>query len=149
VRGAFRGAVIRRHASPPNVQKEAIMMMRITLIAAAASALVIAGCSSRTHTREIVHTAPQQTPTTIVQPMVVQPAVVVDTAPPAPQTETMPAPPYSGAVWIPGHWSWSNGQYQWVPGRYERQREGYVWVPQRWEQVNGKWQSTGGVWMRQ
>jgi hypothetical protein len=54
-------------------------------------------------------------------------------------------------VWIPGSWNWSsaNNQYTWVPGRYEQAKVGYRWVPTRWEHIEGRWQMTGGAWVRE
>ena len=39
-------------------------------------------------------------------------------APPPLQAEVIGAPPYSGAVWISGHWVWRGGGYVWVPGHW-------------------------------
>lgn len=118
--------------------------MNKTPLVLTACALVLAGCASRTtHTREVVYTP---APAPAVQSA---PVVVAETPPPPPQAESVPARPNADAVWTAGYWSWANGQYTWVPGHWEMPRDGYVWVPQRWEQVDGRWQSTGGTWMRQ
>ena len=116
----------------------------------AAAILVAAGCASRT-TREVVYTptpAPAPTTVTVVpaQPVAQQPVIVATVAPPAPRTEVQPAAPSPTHVWVAGHWSYVNGQYDWVPGHWEAARAGYAWVPYRWEMVNGQWQLSGGTW---
>jgi hypothetical protein len=126
--------------------------MSKTLVAAGAiAAVALTGCISRTIERETVMTPPA---TTVVQTTPAPssssaPVVVATVAPPPPHAENVPPAPSADAVWIPGYWNWSNGQYNWVPGRYEAGRVGYRWVPQRWENVGGQWQMTGGAWVRQ
>ena len=61
-------------------------------------------------------------------------SIVTDVAPPAPYYETLPAPPFAGAVWINGYWGWRGGRHVWVGGRYEHGRPGYAWQPHRWVQ---------------
>jgi hypothetical protein len=117
-------------------------MRKISLVLTALSALALIGCGRTT--REVVYTpAPATvqsgTPTVIV----------VDREPPAPRTEAQPPSPGSGAVWVPGYWNWTGTQYDWVAGHWETGRVGYTWVPHRWEMVNGRWQLTGGTWIRQ
>ncbi|MEO8249733.1 MAG: hypothetical protein ABI589_10210 [Burkholderiales bacterium] len=69
--------------------------------------------------------------------------------PPAPYTEVIPAPPYTGAVWVGGYWGWSGGRHQWVPGRWAQPRPGYAWRPHRWEPAaRGGWVLRGGFWAR-
>jgi hypothetical protein len=74
--------------------------------------------------------------------------VVADVAPPAPYVETLPPPPFAGAVWINGYWGWRGGRHVWVGGRYEHPRPGYVWSPHRWVQHDGSWHLEEGHWMR-
>ncbi|MFG6488572.1 hypothetical protein ACG04R_17930 [Roseateles sp. BYS78W] len=76
------------------------------------------------------------------------PVVVVDTPPPAPYAEVVPAMPYPGAVWISGYWGWSGGHHHWVPGYYERPRPGYRWEPHHWENQGGRWHLRVGGWIR-
>jgi hypothetical protein len=74
--------------------------------------------------------------------------VVADVAPPAPYVETLPPPPFAGAVWINGYWGWRGGRHVWVGGRYEHPRPGYTWSPHRWVQHDGRWHLEEGRWMR-
>lgn len=71
--------------------------------------------------------------------------IYVQTGPPAPIVERVPARPGRGYVWVPGYWNWSGGRYVWMHGRYVRHggawcgghwrrdmRRGWYWVPGRW-----------------
>jgi len=71
---------------------------------------------------------------------------VSSVAPPAPRTEVQPPPAAPTDVWVAGHWSYVNGNYDWVAGHWETARPGYTWVPYHWELVNGQWQLSGGSW---
>jgi len=122
--------------------------IHIPLTLVAVSALVLTGCTSRTYTKETVYT-PAPAPTVVQSSASVAPPIVVDTPPPPPRTEAPPPAPSATAVWAPGYWSWNNGQYEWVAGHWEVSQAGYSWVPHRWENVNGRWQLTGGAWVRQ
>jgi hypothetical protein len=62
---------------------------------------------------------------------------------PAEPYYVQPAPPYYGAVWIPGEWTWSGGRYVYVHGYYTHARAGHVWVRGSWYN-NGR----GYVWHR-
>ena len=73
--------------------------------------------------------------------------VPVEVAPPAAKVEVVPAP-RTGYNWIPGYWSWENGQYVWVSGRWMQERPNYVWVPEHWEQRDGRWHFERGYWER-
>ena len=110
--------------------------------------MALVGCTTRTVEREVIHPAP-----TVVQQAAPAPApapvVVTTVAPPPAPAEVVPPPPASNLVWIPGSWSWSNNQYTWIPGRYEPAKIGYRWVPTRWEHTEGRWQMTGGAWVRE
>ena len=121
------------------------MLKHISVIGVIA-AVSCPGCSTRVIEREVIHTP---VPQAAVQPAPATPVVVAAVQPPPPQVEKVPPAPTSDAVWIPGYWNWSNDQYVWVAGRYEPARVGYTWVPNRWEHVNGRWQMTGGAWVRQ
>ena len=55
----------------------------------------------------------------------------VQTAPPAPQVEIVPAP-VEGQVWIPGYYDYRDNQYVWVQGHFEPARKGYVYTAPRY-----------------
>jgi hypothetical protein len=53
--------------------------------------------------------------------------------PPPVVVERRWAPPYRGAVWIPGHQEWVNGRWVWIGGYYSYPpRRGGYWVPGRY-----------------
>ncbi len=96
--------------------------------------------------------------TVVMQPVQVAPAAVIvaPTAPPAPQTEVIPAPPPTATVttyWEPGHWNWNGASWVWMAGQYtQRVQQPAVtatWVAGQWVQqpdggyvwVAGHWQS--------
>jgi len=85
-------------------------------------------------------------------PMYVAPAaaapdlVVVQTEPPAPRVEDMPAP-REGYVWAPGYWSWDGSNYVWVEGRYVPALAGYSYVAPHWEAAGGGWVLRGEQWV--
>ena len=67
----------------------------------------------------------------------------VQSAPPAPQVEVVPAP-QAGQVWIPGYYDYRGSDYVWVQGHFEPARQGYVYVAPRYEErehryYNGRW----------
>ncbi len=67
--------------------------------------------------------------------------------PPAQRVETPPPLPSPMAVWQPGRWTWSGGQYLWVPGLYVlRPTPTANWAPGHWQQGTGGWQWIDGHW---
>ncbi len=74
--------------------------------------------------------------------------IYVKTAPPAVKVEVRPAPPYRGAVWVPGHWAWRHGRYVWVKGHWVKPRHGYVYVPGHWVKKRYGWVWVSGHWKR-
>lgn len=73
--------------------------------------------------------------------------IYVQTAPPAPIYEAVPAAPGPGYYWQAGYWSWNGYRYVWVRGRYAyrpyygaswhgghwaHRDRGWVWVPGHW-----------------
>lgn len=71
---------------------------------------------------------------------------IVQTAPPPPLQEDVPAP-REGHVWAPGHYEWRGNQYLWVRGHWLPERYGYEYREPRWVQRgNGEWQLIGGDW---
>jgi hypothetical protein len=70
-------------------------------------------------------------------------------APPAPLTETQPAPPAAAGnlAWAPGHWEW-RGTWVWVPGHYVTNTNAQaVWVQGEWDAVaDGSWRWNPAHW---
>lgn len=73
--------------------------------------------------------------------------VTIDTAPPAPRIEHVPAARH-GYVWAPGHWEWRHGGYHWTRGFWVRERVGYHYAPQAWVQQDGHWVMRPSRWDR-
>ncbi len=74
-------------------------------------------------------------------------AMFVSRDPPELQTETPPASPGSGSVWLPGYWRWNGADYEWVPGRWVTPPAGYrVWEPGRWIHTGKGWFWVEGHW---
>jgi hypothetical protein len=69
----------------------------------------------------------------------------VDTAPPAPRYEVVPAP-RAGYVWQSGYWDWNNGHHNWHKGYWVKEKHGYYYHPSRWEQRDGRWTLEHGRW---
>lgn len=74
--------------------------------------------------------------------------IYLDTAPPAPRYEVVPAPRH-GYVWAPGFWDWRHGHHVWVRGHWIREHRGMYWHPDRWEQRDGRWVLERGGWHRE
>jgi len=89
--------------------------------------------------------APAPAPAPVYNPPIVA-DVAVGQAPPAPRVEVQSAPPYAGAVWIGGYWSWNGRQYVWVPGTWSAPRPGFVWVPGHWKTTPVGWKWAPGHW---
>ncbi|HKA45950.1 MAG TPA: hypothetical protein VKF40_28430 [Burkholderiales bacterium] len=75
--------------------------------------------------------------------------VYVNTAPPSPRYERVPAP-RDGYVWAPGHWRWSDNRYRyvWVGGHWERTRPGYSYRAPHWVERDGRWHYRPAQWDR-
>ena len=83
------------------------MIKRSWIIALALGAVAFSGCT--------VYTRPARARVSVSGPA--PGGTVVYNAPPARRTVTVrPAAPYSGAIWVDGHWQWDGYQYVWVPG---------------------------------
>jgi WXXGXW repeat (2 copies) len=74
--------------------------------------------------------------------------VVVEVAPPTPIVEVKPAPPFGGAVWIPGYWHWAGHRHVWVAGRWSAPAPGHHWEGDQWEKREGKYVHRPGYWER-
>jgi len=72
------------------------------------------------------------------QPVVVTqepgPAAVVLEAPPPPQVRFTDPPrsPFTGAIWVPGHWTHGAEGFVWVDGCHIAPKPGHAFVPPRW-----------------
>lgn len=73
--------------------------------------------------------------------------VYVNTAPPPPRVERVPAA-RRGYVWTPGYWNWQGKRHVWVKGSYVRERRGYTYRPHEWVERDGRWQMQRGRWDR-
>ncbi len=111
----------------------------------AVAALLGAGAPSRAMA-QTVSTAPfQLTQSTVI---------VAPTAPPAPLTETVPAPPASATVttyWESGRWNWNGSSWVWIEGHYVQRVQPpaatAVWVPGQWVvQADGGYVWVAGHW---
>ena len=136
-------------------------MNRKSLLAAALAAgslMGVAGVASATPA-VVAGTVPYTTPSYNTAPVygnaptygpapVYNNGVVVQSAPPAPIYESVPAP-RQGYIWAPGHYTWDNGRYVWRGGEWMASRPGYAWQASRWEQrADGSWYLVGGTWVR-
>jgi WXXGXW repeat (2 copies) len=70
----------------------------------------------------------------------------LEAAPPAPLPDVIADPPWAGAIWLAGFWSWSGIDYVWVPGQWEESRPGWRWTPHRWERRGPRWRFVPGRW---
>ncbi len=74
--------------------------------------------------------------------------VQIGAAPPPPiRVEHRWAPPYRGAVWIPGHYEWARGRYVWFGGYYGYPpRPGAYWIAPRYYTRGGVYYYHAGRW---
>lgn len=73
---------------------------------------------------------------------------VVQSPPPAPIVETVPAP-RAGEVWAPGYYTFDDGRYVWHRGSFVEARPGYAWQAAQWQQhADGSWYLQQGHWVR-
>jgi WXXGXW repeat (2 copies) len=127
-------------------------MLSRSIVAAAVPALALAAgvglaqpaAAQRAGQGELPDAAP---PFVLAQNVV----VVAPSAPPAPQTEVIPAPPADNATmayWQPGHWTWNGATWVWVGGNYVmRPQPTAVWVPGQWAQdASGSYRWVDGHW---
>ena len=70
-----------------------------------------------------------------------EPLAATEQAPPAPQTVVVAQPEVQcpGAIWVDGHWAYSNGDYLWVDGHCVVERVNYVFVQPRWDFYSNVW----------
>lgn len=70
--------------------------------------------------------------------------------PPPPVVEHPWAPPYAGAVWIPGHHHWDGHRYVWYGGYYAYPpRPNAVWIPDHYVVHHGEYFFVQGHWRYQ
>ena len=73
--------------------------------------------------------------------------VVVTQAPPALQADVVIAQPTSQHVWIAGHYTWRDNQYQWMTAHWELPPyTNAAWVKPSWEQQGNAYKFTEGYW---
>jgi hypothetical protein len=63
------------------------------------------------------------------------PVAVIEQAPPVQAPEAFieqPLPPYEGAIWVDGHWSYAGTELVWLEGHYVPPLAGFVFVAPRW-----------------
>ncbi len=70
---------------------------------------------------------------------------MVESGPPAPQYEVVPAP-ILGHIWIGGYWTWQLGRHLWIGGRWAVPPSGQHWTPHRWERGSRGWHERPGHW---
>jgi hypothetical protein len=76
------------------------------------------------------------------------PSVYIQSAPPAPIYEPLPAP-RAGFVWSPGYHDWRDGRYVWLSGQWMPARAGYAWRAPEWQRRgDGAWFLAGGSWVQ-
>ncbi len=72
-------------------------------------------------------------------------SVWIQTAPPAPRDEVVPAP-RAGYVWSPGYWNWNGHRHVWMKGTWIKERHGYSYNPPAWVEHDGRWEFRRGAW---
>jgi hypothetical protein len=120
------------------------------------SLFVAAGCNDEPESHRV--SAPPPGAASTSQPVIVTApgtsatavggnTVIVTQAPPAPQAENPGAQPERDDVWVPGYWTWRDGQYQWVAGHWQVPPEGSeIWNPPYWEAEGSGYRYYEGYW---
>ena len=72
--------------------------------------------------------------------------LAIDSAPPAPRFETVPAA-RRGYAWAPGYWKWDwdGGRHIWLAGHWENARDGYQYQGGEWQRAGGGYRLRDGV----
>jgi hypothetical protein len=73
--------------------------------------------------------------------------LVINSAPPPPRFESVPAP-RRGYVWAPGYWNWDGGRHIWLSGHWEPERTGYRYRAHEWVRENGGYRLRDSGWYR-
>ena len=97
----------------------------------------VVGCGSSSKQKRTVIIVDSDGPST---------AVYVRQGPPSPPRDVKPARPHKRAVWIPGHWGWSGGQYVWAPGHWDKKPKGKAWKSGHWDKHARGWVWVQGHW---
>ncbi len=146
-----------------SVSPTAMNIQKISALVALGGALGLGGgCATGPESR-VVSTPPPPAPTTaagtvparqqsaaatVVVPGAANTYVVLN-APPAPQPEAVPPRPSDQHLWIPGYWTWQNGNYAWMAGHWEmKPSANAVWINPTWEPEGnafGFMRVTGGI----
>ena len=72
----------------------------------------------------------------------------VELAPPRLRVEAPPPAPSPSQAWVPGYWSFANGNYVWVAGAYvAAPQPGARWAAARWVNRDGAWYFEPGRWL--
>src|SRR5213079_829692 len=71
--------------------------------------------------------------------------LVINSAPPAPRIETVPAA-RRGYVWAPGYWNWEGNRHVWLSGHWEPSRDGYRYETSEWVRDGGGYRLRAGGW---
>lgn len=122
-------------------------MNRKTLIAAALAAGSLMGVATVAQAVPAVVATPGTYATAPIVYGTPGQTVVLQTAPPAPIYEAVPAP-REGYIWTPGHYVWQNGRYVWMGGQWMASRPGFAWQAAHWEQRgDGSWVLVSGHWV--
>jgi len=99
----------------------------------ALAALLFAGCATTSASTTTAPTAAA----TAADPQA--DGVEVHTPPPAPPSETRPASPGFGYIYVAGYWEWIGNGYVWHPGRWIQGKADFELVRARYEAKNGAW----------
>jgi WXXGXW repeat (2 copies) len=112
--------------------------LKLSIAGAMSGALMIVAAAATAHAQGVVI----QSPSIVIGPPATQ--LIAPYAPPAVQTEVIPAAPDDSVIWHPGHWVWENGNWAWDAGHYvARPRRTAMWEPGHWAE-----RSDGGyVWL--
>jgi hypothetical protein len=130
----------------------------IVKISAMTLALLAAGCVvqpplvSRATVQPVpvASVAPRVVSVYVDPPLYQPPPIAVAWAPPPMLVERPPSPPFAGAVWTGGYWTWQ-GNWIWAAGRWATPPEpGYTWVQPYYEHrdglvvfITGHWSAPG------
>jgi hypothetical protein len=71
--------------------------------------------------------------------------LVINTAPPAPRFETVPAA-RRGYAWAPGYWNWDGRRHVWLAGHWESARDGYQYQSSEWQRDGSGYRLRAGGW---